>query len=771
MTNFRLLFIVLVFSLIQSLSGQTNAIEIPFSTDNGYEGIVQLQSDFYFEDTYKVDLTVQKVLITGYATSIGYFSSNDLSKQGITFPVPCEDCSFTINGEVMALFFDKEETVNIPFNTSNILETNSIMTLTIPFKIPKNIDSFNQYKSDWTNLGKLTNCKIQNLNGSLLKKLVSTVRLVAKIQADQSKLTTLIEEISELESKESLSKLYQSRNYFYDKTQIDSLISVVQNGTFKKETELTQIAEPIIVSVEVKKKTSQIESPKEISTENIQIKSQSQTIDDSATQISELNIPVASSEIPTEKIIEPQVEKQVQPVAETPKETNSSLNALVAITNSENVEANSSLSEIIEAKEEPTSFLAALSETANAAKKDIAKKDQKRKKSKRVSKLSNNDFDFSSDLSKYKRSSLHTIMLRNPGAEQAEVIEETFLNRPLPEKFNGHHISTNFISVSKKKRKQDKIISEYLNRNHVAKALVAKWFNRNEKGEFNMDLIAERGHYNASVFDLNIARKSERGLAMLSDAGEQLIANTFIIVNDYKYTNKEEVAKKASFITRMVSIAADAAGASDVARIADAATLTTVVAGKGYVVKVTSYLYRLKWDENIANTFYETYWVDANSFDATKKSAFDRTDFFELELLGYETDFSGVQSTAFTSKSDAELIERATIKATDQTISKLQRKFEIFRTKTPLISTQPLAAKIGLKEGLEKGDKFEVLEQALNDDGTIVFNRVGVIKVDKNHIWDNRYGALEENKSSYEYTSFSGSKNKFYQGMLIRQIN
>jgi hypothetical protein len=31
--------------------------------------------------------------------------------------------------------------------------------------------------------------------------------------------------------------------------------------------------------------------------------------------------------------------------------------------------------------------------------------------------------------------------------------------------------------------------------------------------------------------------------------------------------------------------------------------------------------------------------------------------------------------------------------------------------------------------------------------------------------------ANEENKSSFEYTTFKGSKGKFQAGMLIRQIN
>ena len=117
------------------------------------------------------------------------------------------------------------------------------------------------------------------------------------------------------------------------------------------------------------------------------------------------------------------------------------------------------------------------------------------------------------------------------------------------------------------------------------------------------------------------------------------------------------------------------------------------------------------------------------------------------------------------------MIEIATVKATDKAIAKLQRKFEAFRTKSPLLSGEPITAKIGLKEGVEKGDKYEVLEIVEDKEGNRRYKSVGVIKVDKNQIWDNRFMANEENNSQLEYTTFKGSKNKFAPGMLIRQIN
>ncbi len=377
----------------------------------------------------------------------------------------------------------------------------------------------------------------------------------------------------------------------------------------------------------------------------------------------------------------------------------------------------------------------------------------------------------------YRRSSLFSLMVTDKDRKYADVIEKTFTSAKVPEKFNDHNLNLRTINKvyndklpKKEKREAQKTaIKEYFNTNDIAKTVVAKWFNRSEKGGFNMDLVSERGLYNATELDVKIAKNSERGLSLLADAGEELINNTFVIVNDFKYISKEKVAKKAKKGLRMISSLTGKSGGFG----SKVANTSLDVLGKGYVIITTTHLYKLVWNEEIANTFYNDYWTDDANLDEAKKKAFDESDVFQLEFVGTEVAWADLQSTSFTKKSEEELVSIATVKAVDAVIAKLQRKYEVFRTKTPLLSGDPLAAKIGLKEGLEKGDKYEVLEQVIDKNGKTVYKRKGVIKVDKKHIWDNRYLAGEEKdakKSDKEYTLFKGGRN-YYSGMLIRQIN
>lgn len=373
----------------------------------------------------------------------------------------------------------------------------------------------------------------------------------------------------------------------------------------------------------------------------------------------------------------------------------------------------------------------------------------------------------------YRRSSLYTFMITDPVRDYAEEIQNTFINSPIPDKFNDHNLEIRKIKSGLPPNekftreeifeKQQKQIRNFIDENDLAKEMVAKWFNRKPNGAFDMDLIAHRGSYNASEMDVELAKSSKRGNALLADAGEELIKNTFVVVNDFEYINKEDLAETAKeglgFLSDVVNT--------------DVLGKAVKTFGKGYVIRTTSYLYQLEWNDSVAAVFYNDYWISGESIDAARKEAFENSDIFKLKLIGREVAWADLQSTIYTKKSPEKLISIATIRALDAVIAKLQRKYEVFRTKTPLYSGDPLAAKIGLKEGLEKGDKYEVLEQIMDKEGRTRYKRKGVIKVVKNQIWDNRHMAGEDpdNKADdLQYTVFKGGKN-FYKGMLIRQIN
>lgn len=433
----------------------------------------------------------------------------------------------------------------------------------------------------------------------------------------------------------------------------------------------------------------------------------------------------------------------------------------------------------------------------------------------------------------YMRSSLYTIIVDDHGINgngnaKGAIIKETFYKTPLPEKFNDHNLDKALRSFKpkdyqvteaeiaaasgkedsgKKKGGLGKSIGKFgksaandntagvvdttntgkvtaqfvkfLAQNNIGDKLVAKWFNGGSydaasQSPYDMELIKERGLYSASEFDKSVADKSTRGKSLLEDAGENLIKNTFVVGVRFNYISKEEMARQLSATTSAVTgmIGGKAAAVTN-----SAVQTGASVAGKGYVIKATTFLFQLDWTEEAAATFYTKYY-NAKDVNALLKSGL-----FKLKLVGTETAWADIQSTTFSKVSEKELVKRATVRSIDNVIAKLQRKFEPFRTKTPLATIESeITAFIGMKEDVEAGDKFEVLEKTEDPETKITkYKRVTTIKAEKNKIWDNRFAADVEQAENaannagevqkIKATSFSGSAKNIYPGMLIRQID
>lgn len=411
---------------------------------------------------------------------------------------------------------------------------------------------------------------------------------------------------------------------------------------------------------------------------------------------------------------------------------------------------------------------------------------------------------------KYRRSSIYTLMLDDAGLVKADTIKRCFESSPIPDKFNDHTLPIRSfkpgdypLTDAEKMGKKDNVaqtfgkgllantsgglvdttgtkdlpstIQKFFVTNRIPQQLVAKWFNRDENGNFHMDLIAERGQYDATEMQASIAKSSARGTSLLADAGEELISNTFVVVTRFKYVSKEEImgAAKRGFALM------EKYGGQYAQIAAKVGNVAANVASKGYVIQANTYLYKLTWNDSTSAVFYQNYWMDASNNSPERKMAFDTTTLFKMELVGFDKAWADVQSTIFTKKSEEELVRIATVKAVDAVIAKLQKSHDVFKTKTPLFTVDPLSAKIGLKEGLEKGDKYEVLEQNIDELGKTKYVRKGTIKVDE-QIWDNRYMAGEEQpadstgavvaKPTFDRTLFKGGSSSFYPGLLIRQI-
>lgn len=128
------------------------------------------------------------------------------------------------------------------------------------------------------------------------------------------------------------------------------------------------------------------------------------------------------------------------------------------------------------------------------------------------------------------------------------------------------------------------------------------------------------------------------------------------------------------------------------------------------------------------------------------------------------------------------MTEQSLIRSIDATYLALQKAYEEFKVKAPLINVEKdsITAFIGLKEGITGKSEFEVLERRYNKKKEIYeYKKVGKLKVDKKRIWDNRYTLIDagtnvvgrgKKAKIIDRTFLKGSTRGIAPGMLLRQI-
>ena len=408
-----------------------------------------------------------------------------------------------------------------------------------------------------------------------------------------------------------------------------------------------------------------------------------------------------------------------------------------------------------------------------------------------------------SDAYSYRRNALAMTLVYHPEDEFGYEIWKAFDSLPIPDKYDDHSIGYRFIDNSKiqgVQRKEGYYKATYghqltaaelkanalhteqlLNEAEIGKKMVAKWFglqgNTLEEATFNTDLIQERGQYNANDIDVAVALQTTRGLTALSDAGEELIDQTFILVNDITYVTAEQEAAAAKAAMSVLGGLFDAfTGGSSGRSLANAAG-AIADSFTGFKVKTHSYLYRLEWNDSIAAIFYQFHYTGTP--DPEKIQAFlnDKST-YRVKYVAHEYEFDK-KSVLKGKYSRTELVRTICARSMDKNIVALAKQYEDFKVKTPVYQVLSnergmitgYAAKIGLKEGVAENSKFQVIQRVQDaNTGKTTYKYVATVKPVKGKIWDNRYNAVleEADGATLPYTTFSKvAGGEILPGMLL----
>jgi hypothetical protein len=151
---------------------------------------------------------------------------------------------------------------------------------------------------------------------------------------------------------------------------------------------------------------------------------------------------------------------------------------------------------------------------------------------------------------------------------------------------------------------------------------------------------------------------------------------------------------------------------------------------------------------------------------------------YRLKYVAHEYEFDK-KSVLKGKYSRTELVRTICARSMDKNIVALGKQYEDFKVKTPVYEVLTdnrgritgYAAKIGLKEGITEGSKFQVVQRVINPEtGKTSYKYIATVKAKKGCIWDNRYNAVMEegDGATLPYTTLTKvSGGEILPGMLL----
>ena len=413
----------------------------------------------------------------------------------------------------------------------------------------------------------------------------------------------------------------------------------------------------------------------------------------------------------------------------------------------------------------------------------------------------------------YKRSSMHLVLIESETFPKKDLVIKAWNGYPFPENYNNHTVDSKSFNPSKysvtdaerdaagikKSNETGKAVAgvmsdvsggilgsndpdmpvkiqKFINETKLANQLVAKWFNRTKEGKLDFKYIELRSKESASeeikTANVKVGDFNE------SIYDEELIGGTFVVFNKLTFVENEPVARavRDAAITQASKISMEMLRNKAV----ETANKAYEIGKVGYSVWTKVYLYQLVWNDQVADSFKKTFLKEGDPTFGAKD--WENSDLFKLKFIGDENTSSLVTFSLKEKRTEEKIIELSTIRNIDNVFSKLQRKYLVFRPVTPISSIDPITAKIGLKEGIEAGDKFEVLKRTKDKKtNKPIYESIATVKVDKGvPIFDNLYRPAGEPKVDDAgnpivgpgYTTFSGgNKNVKPLQHFLRLLN
>ena len=323
---------------------------------------------------------------------------------------------------------------------------------------------------------------------------------------------------------------------------------------------------------------------------------------------------------------------------------------------------------------------------------------------------------------KYLRPSMTCIYINRGEPLSIAVIEQMAANG-ISAKYNDNHVSRNVIAIPRGEPISETKLTNLL-QTQITKEIAKIWFPFDkENNEYSRKVMYDRGLDAATYQDERTAGATFRQNAWLQDAGKWLINRSYIVV--YDIHNIRQTKDRAA---------------------------------KGYMADCDVYLYKLDWSEQ----HYATLFTVPNNSNPDYINQITLPIQHLASLVGKSLLRNISVSEPENWNDDLVLKHFAQEIANNAEIYMSQVNAD-FQVQTPIYSTSPIKAQIGIKEGLKVDQRYYVYELSQSASGETKWKRKGVIRVRK--VADNR----NNNTLTSDFYQVTGSKLK--AGMNLVQTS
>lgn len=154
-------------------------------------------------------------------------------------------------------------------------------------------------------------------------------------------------------------------------------------------------------------------------------------------------------------------------------------------------------------------------------------------------------------------------------------------------------------------------IKKFLVSNKIGAKIVSKWFDNNNDGKFDLELITERGLFSASKEDIDKANAEVRGQSrMIDGAVLDLVPKTYLVLNKMSFISNEIAASYIRALAEEEILKLEGLKKDIATKLADKIYEKT---SEGYSVLTTAYLFNLKWDQSNIEEIYNN-WETKDAF-------------------------------------------------------------------------------------------------------------------------------------------------------------